>query len=109
MRFQGTRRGDQNSRCRFLADPSAAPALLEGPLLDRALPAEDMPEARSSWRGDAADRLDRAPYRRARCLDAQRRAVAAGPQTALAEPQMRQIERAQRVELGGREPGAEIL
>src|SRR6266700_5209516 len=109
MRFQSAERGNQNARRGFLADPAPAPALLERPFLKRALPAEDMPEAGSGRRGDPAGRLDRAPHRGARRLDAQRGTLPVGPQAALAEPQMRQVERAQRVELSCREPGAEIL
>src|SRR6266851_3570455 len=109
MRFQSAERGNQNARRGFLADPAPAPALLESPFLERALPAEDMPEAGSRRRSDPAGRLDRAPHRGARRLDAQRGTLPVGPRTALAEPQMRQVERAQRVELSCREPGAEIL
>src|SRR5260370_40091877 len=99
MRFQGAQRGNQDARGGFLADPAPAPALLEGPSLERAFPAEDMPEARPGRRGDTAERLDGVPHGRSRRLDAQRRSAPVGPQVALAEPQMRQVERAQRVEL----------
>ena len=45
MRFQRAERGDQNSGSGFLADAAAVPALLERPCLERALPAEHMPDA----------------------------------------------------------------
>src|SRR6266568_7930290 len=109
MRFQSAERGNQNARRGFLADPAPTPTLLESPFLERALPAEDMPEAGSRRRRDPAGRLDRAPHRGARRLDAQRGTVPIGPHAAFAEPQVRQVERAQRVELGCREAGAEIL
>src|SRR5712692_2828967 len=109
MRFERAERGDENARGGFLADPPPAPALLERPFLDRALPTEDMPQARSGRRGDPADRLDRAPYRGACRLDAQAGRTALAPEVALAETQMRHVEGAQRVELGHGETGAKIL
>ena len=68
-----------------------------------------MPQARPGRRGDAADRLDRAPYRAAGGLDAQARPVTLAAQPGLGDAQMRQIERAQRIKLRHREAGAEIL
>src|ERR1700674_4522101 len=102
MRFERAERGDENARSGFLADPAPAPALPERPFLERALPAEDMPETRSRRRGDPADRLDGMPHRGARRLDAQPRPVAIGPHGTLAEPDVRQVEGAQRVALGDR-------
>ena len=75
MRFERAERGNQDAGGRFLADPPAAPALPLRPLLQRLLPAEHMPQARAGRRGDAADRLDGAPYRAAGGLDALPRAV----------------------------------
>src|SRR5579863_6377156 len=92
MRFEGAEGGDQDARGGFLTDPTPAPAPLQGPFLERALPAEDVPEARPRRRREPADRLDRAPHRRARRLDALCGAIAVGPRAALAEPQMRQVE-----------------
>src|SRR5712671_6037554 len=109
MRFQGAERGNEDTRCGFLADPTPAPPLLEGPFLERAFPAEDVPEARSRRRAHPANRLDRPPHRRARRLDAQRGTVPVGTLAALAEAKTRQVERAQRIELSRREPGAKIL
>src|SRR5947207_15839859 len=68
-----------------------------------------MPEARSRWRSNAADRHDGAPHLRARRLDAQPRAVAVAPGARLAQPQTRQVERAQWVELGLGKARAKIL
>jgi len=87
MRFEGAEGGDQDARGGFLTDPTPAPAPLQGPFLERALPAEDVPEARPRRRREPADRLDRAPHRRARRLDALCGAIAVGPRAALAEPQ----------------------
>src|SRR6266851_5998255 len=109
MRFQGAERGNEDTRRGFLADPAPAPALLEGPFLERALPAEDVPEARPRRRAEPADRLDRTPHRIARRLDAKRRAVPVGTQAALAEAQVRHVQRAQRIELSRRKPGTKIL
>src|SRR5204862_2161397 len=102
-------RGDENARGRFLADPAPAPALLERPFLERALPAQDMPQTRPTRRRDPANRLDGAPDLPARRLDAQPRPVIVGPETALAEAQMRRVEGAQRVEMGQGKPRAEIV
>src|SRR6266576_300288 len=71
VRFERAERRDQDAGGGFLADAAAAPALLEGPFLDRPFPAKDVPQAGAGGRGAAADRLDRAPYRTARRLDAQ--------------------------------------
>src|SRR6267378_507123 len=76
VRFERAERGNQDAGGGFLADPPAAPALPLGPFLERALPAQHMPQTRPGWRGDA---------------------------------QMRQIERAQRIELRHREARPEIL
>jgi hypothetical protein len=102
MRLEGAERSNQNARRGFLADPASAPAPLQGPFLERVFPAEDMPQARPRRRSDPADRLHRTPHRRARRLDAQPRAVPLRPRAAIAEAQMRQIERTQWVEVGKR-------
>src|SRR3954454_20155770 len=94
-RFERAERRDQDAGGGFLADPAAAPALLQGPFLDRPFPAEHMPPARAGRRADAADRLDGAPYRAARRLDARSGRVPLLARSGFGDPQMRQIEGAQ--------------
>src|SRR5579872_7309986 len=109
MAFERTERGNEDAGGGFLADAAAAPPLFERPFLQRPFPAEDMPEAGAPRRGNAADGADRIPYRPARRLDPRARPRAIGTRRMLAEAQMRQVEGAQRVELGEGETGAEIL
>ena len=45
MRFQGAERGYENSGSGFLSDAATIPALLDGPRFERALPADNMPNA----------------------------------------------------------------
>src|SRR5690348_703698 len=68
-----------------------------------------MPDARSRRGRDATDRLDGPPYRVARRLDAQARSVFAAPRPALSEAELRQIKRAQRIELRRFEARPKIL
>src|SRR5439155_12016731 len=68
-----------------------------------------MPQTRPGRRGDAADRLDRAPYRAAGRFDAWAGSVIVGAPPGLGDAQMRQIERAQRIELRYRKARPEIL
>src|ERR1051325_5197724 len=70
VRFERAQRRDQDAGSGFRADAAAAPTLLQGPLPQIPLPAEHVPEACPGRGADAADRLDRLPYRRARRLDA---------------------------------------
>jgi hypothetical protein len=71
MRLKGPECCDQDARSRLLADPAAAPTLLERPLLEGALPADDVPKARPGRRAYASDRLDGFPHCIARRFDAQ--------------------------------------
>src|SRR3954469_20213057 len=109
MRFQGPKRSDENAGRGFLTDAAAIPALFDSPCLQRALPADDMPDARPRRRGDPADRLDRPPYRVACRLDAQNGSLLAAPRPAFSETELRQVERAQRVELRGCKARPKIL
>src|SRR5258705_2761051 len=107
VRFERAERRDQDAGGGFLADAAAAPALLEGPFLDRPFPAEDVPQAGAGGRNDAANRLDRAPYRTARPLDAQAPRVLFRTQARLGDAPMRPIEGAPPVELRHRRAGAQ--
>src|SRR5215469_9288980 len=109
MGFERAERRDQDARGGLLADPPAGPALSEGPFLERALPADDMPQARPRWRGNPPDRADRPPHRNARRLDPQSRRVVAAPRWLVAEAQPRNVERAEWIELRQRKAPAEIL
>src|SRR5258708_1626394 len=98
MRFQGAERGDQDARRRLLADAASSPTLLQRPLLERALPADDVPQARAGGRSDAAQGADRAPDRPARRLDPQPPRVVAAPPRLVAQAPPRPIERPPRRE-----------
>src|SRR3954454_18443840 len=98
MRFESTEGRDQDAGRGFLADAASAPAPLQCPFLDRPLPSEHVPQAGSRRRGDAAARLDAAPYRPACSLDPQPGTLTIRVRAAFAKPQVRQVERPQRIE-----------
>ena len=62
MRFQSSQRSNKDTRRRLLAHPAAVPSLPEGPLLERLLPAEDVPHTRTPGGAGAAHGEDCAPY-----------------------------------------------
>src|ERR1700733_12273861 len=60
-RLQHAERRDEDSRRLLLAQRAPAPALTQGPILDRPIAAEDVPDAGAGRGRDAADRLKRTP------------------------------------------------
>src|SRR5436305_7475092 len=99
MGFERTEGGNQDAGRCLLAYAPPAPTLLEGPFLQRLLPAKDMPYARPPRGAEAAYSEDRAPHHLARILDARTRFVF-GPETGRApNARPRYVEGAQRVEL----------
>ena len=102
MRLQRTERADQNSRRRLGRHRAAAPALLLGPFAHRPFVADDMPHARARGRGDAAERVERAPHFVARrALPLGRAEIGAARAT-----HPREIRCAQRIEAGAVEDRA---
>ena len=109
MGFERTERSDQDAGSRFLADAPPIPPLLEGPLLQRLLPAEDVPNARAAGGTKAAYGEDRAPYHLACVLNARAGLISRSETYPASDPRSRCVKGAQRVELCDGEAISKIL
>ena len=99
MRFERSQRSDQDPGGCLLTHSPAIPTLLQGPLLQRLLPSDHMPYARTAGGTKAADGNNRIPNNLTRVLDSRTgpaRRSKAGP---IADPRPRYVEGPQRVEL----------
>ena len=109
MPFEGAEGGDQNARRGLLAYALATPAPFQRPFFQRPFPSKHMPQTRTASRVQATDNKDCPPHRLARFFDAQTGFVPRSQTGPVINPRARYIIRAQRVQLRGREAGAEIL